>query len=74
MLNLLEDKHPKEAWNVDDPKYCLYHLIIGHPTKNYYILKDKIQPLVDANIIKLLPEQKKIKVNMVSFKFDKAPD
>lgn len=56
MLKLSEAKHPKETGKVDDFNYCVYHRIINHHTKNYYIVKDKIHALVDTNIIKLQPE------------------
>jgi len=31
---------PKEVGKTDDPSYCLYHRMLGHPTKNFYIFKD----------------------------------
>lgn len=35
--------------------------------KDCYILKDKIQVLVEARVIQLKPEQKKITTNMTTF-------
>ena len=40
----------------DNPNYCLYHRMLGHPTKSYYIFKDILQALIDAKVLKLRPE------------------
>ena len=50
----------------DDPTYYLYHMMLGHPTKNCYIFKDVLQALVDAEVVKLRPEQKKVTTNMTA--------
>jgi len=34
LLKLLEIRCPKEVGKADDPNYCLYHRMLGHPTKN----------------------------------------
>lgn len=34
-------------------------------TKNIYIMKDKIEVVVEANVIKLQSEQKKVMANMI---------
>ena len=52
---------------IDNPNYCLYHRMLGHPTKSYYIFKDNLQALIDAEVLKLCPEQKKVTANMTSF-------
>ena len=31
LVELLEMKHPEEADQTNDPKYCKYHRLIGHP-------------------------------------------
>lgn len=36
-----------------NPKYCANHQMICHPTRSSYFLKDQMQTLVDANILKL---------------------
>jgi len=33
-LKLLEAKRPEEVEKIDDPSYCIYHRMLGHPTKN----------------------------------------
>lgn len=58
ILKLSEVKHSEEVRKVDDINYCRYHRIISYPTKNCYILKVKIQVLVDANVINLQPNKK----------------
>ena len=39
--------------------------MLGHPTKNCYIFKDVLQALIDAEVLKLRPEQKKMIANMI---------
>ena len=29
-----EARRPEDVGKVDDPNYCLYHRIVGHPAKN----------------------------------------
>jgi len=65
-LKLSEARRPKEVGKTDDPSYCLYHRMLRHPTKNYYIFKDVIQPLIYAEVLKLRPEQKKVTANMTA--------
>jgi len=40
--------------------------MLGHPTKNFYIFKDVLQSLIDAEVLKLRPEQKKVNANMTA--------
>ena len=63
-LKLPEAGHPEEAGKKDDPKYCLYHRMLGNPTKSCYIFKDVLQALIDADVLKLYPEKKKVTANM----------
>jgi len=63
-LKLLEIRSPEEVRKTDDPNYCLYHRMLGHPTKNCYIFKYVLQALIDADVLKLLPEQKNVTANM----------
>ena len=55
-LKLMEIRCPEEMEKTDDPHYCSYHRILGHPTKNFYIFKDVFQVLIDAEVLKLPPE------------------
>ena len=48
--------------------------MIHHPTIRCYILKDKIQFLVDAGVLTLKSEQKKVSANMISLKFGEIPE
>src|SRR3954471_13456208 len=57
-LKLPEPRNPEEVGKTDDPRYCLYHRGLGHPTKNYWSLKDNLQALVDAGGLRLKTEQK----------------
>ena len=63
-LKLAEIRRPKEVGKTEDPNYCSYHSMLGHPTKNCCIFKDVLQALIDAEVLKLPPEQKKVTANM----------
>jgi len=41
--------------------------MLGYPTKSCYIFKNILQALVDVDVLKLCPEQKKVTANMTSF-------
>ena len=48
--------------------------MLGHPTKSCYVFKDILQALIDAEVLKLRPEQKKVTSNMTSvLQFGKQP-
>ena len=66
-LKLLEARRPEEVGKTDNPKYCLYHRMLGHPTKSCYIFNKIFQALIDTEVLKLHPEQKKVTANMTSF-------
>jgi len=48
---LPELRNPENVGKTDDPRYCLYHRGLGHPTKNYWSLKDKLQALVQLGAV-----------------------
>ena len=50
---LPEVRRPEEVGKTDDPNYCLYHMMLGHPTKDCYIFKDVLQALIDDEVLKL---------------------
>ena len=41
--------------------------MLGYPIKRCYVFKDIFQVLIDAEVLKLRPEQKKVTTNMTSF-------
>jgi len=45
--------------------------MVEHPTTSCYIFKDVIQALIDADLLRLRPEQKKVIANMTSPQFGK---
>src|ERR1700722_1776960 len=57
-LKLPEVKCPEEVDKMNDPKYYFYHRMLGHPTHHCFIFKDTRQALIDAEVLKLRPEQK----------------
>ena len=65
-LKLPEIKRLEEAGKSDDPGYYLYHRMLGHPTKNCYIFKYVLQALIDAEVLQLRPEHKKVAANMTA--------
>ena len=66
-LKLPEAIRPEEVGKTDNPNYCLYHRMLGHSTKCCYIFKDILQTLIDAEVLKLHREQKKVTANMTPF-------
>jgi len=70
-LKLPEVRRPHEVGKIDDPNYYLYHRMLGHPTKSCYIFKDVFQVLIDVDVLKLHPEQKKVTTDMTSLQFGK---
>src|SRR5436190_10567196 len=73
-LKLPDPRNPGDVGKTDDPRYCLYHRALGHPTKSCWSLKDKLQALVDAGALRLKTEQKTAKANMTScIQFDQSP-
>ncbi|KAI3472363.1 hypothetical protein Pfo_031104 [Paulownia fortunei] len=44
-IELPEMKCLEEAGRVDDPKYCKYHHLVGHPIHDCFIFKDKVMQL-----------------------------
>jgi len=72
-LKLPEVRRPNEVGRMNDPNYYLFHRIVHHPTNKCFILKDKIQALVDTGVLTLKSEQKKVTANMVTLEFDTFP-
>ena len=73
-LKLPEARRPEEVDKTDNPNYYLYHRMLGHPTKSCYVFKDILQVLIDAEVLKLHPEQKQVTANMTSFlQFGRQP-
>jgi len=46
--------------------------MVHHPTNKCFVLKDKIQALVDTGVLTLKSEQKKVTANMVTLEFGKT--
>lgn len=65
LIFLLEVKRPYEVGKIDNPKYCPYHCLFSYPLKECFVLKDKIQDLLDSKVITLLPPEKET-VNLVT--------
>ena len=72
-LKLPDVRRPHEVGPTNDPNYCHFHRMFHHPTNKCFVLKDKIQALVDAGVLTLKSEQKKVNANMVTLEFGKTP-
>jgi len=68
-LKLSEVQHPDGVGRTNDSNYCLFYRMVHHPTSKYFVLKDKIQALVNADVLTLKLEQKKVIANMVTLNF-----
>src|SRR4051812_44878558 len=73
-LKLHEPRNPEDVGKTDDPRYYLYHRGLGHPTKNCWSLKDKLQALVDAGALRVKAEYKTTTANITScLRFSQSP-
>src|SRR3954470_14913610 len=73
-LKLPKPRNPEDVGKTDDPRYCLYHRALGHPTKSCWSLKDKLQALFDTGALRLKTEQKTATANMTScIQFGQSP-
>lgn len=55
---------------MDSPKYCSYHHLISQSIEDCFVLKGKIQDLIDSASIYLLEDSIKAPVNQVSITED----
>ena len=60
LIELLEMKRPEKANQTNDPKYCKFHRLVGHPIEQCFVLKDKIMELSHQGKIMELSHQGKI--------------
>src|SRR3954468_11592310 len=47
----------------DDPRYYIYHRNLSHPTVSCWALKERLETLVQADVLKLEPKQKRVSTN-----------
>ena len=53
LIELLECKRLEDIGKVDDPNYCKYHRIIGHPIQKFFVFKEQIMKIAKENKINL---------------------
>ena len=53
LIELPECKRLEDMGKVDDPNYCKYHHIIGHPIQKWFVFKEQIMKLTKENKIDL---------------------
>lgn len=70
ILALQEVKRLDEVGQKDNKKYYPYHRLISHCIEGYFILKGKIQDLIDSGRISFLDDLSKAHVHQVSIKED----
>ncbi|XP_062028715.1 uncharacterized protein LOC133744662 [Rosa rugosa] len=63
-------KRPEEMHRINDPKYCKYHRVIGHPTEKCFVLKDLIMKLAQQGKICLDIEDDVAQSNHAAIIFD----
>ena len=51
LIELPECRQPEDMGKVDDPNYCKYHCIIGHPIQKCFVFKEQIMKLAKENKI-----------------------
>ncbi|XP_059316492.1 uncharacterized protein LOC132067311 [Lycium ferocissimum] len=51
LIELPEMKRPNEAGRTNDPNYCKYHRLVGHPFEKCFVFKDKVMQLANENKI-----------------------
>lgn len=59
----------EEEERTNDPKYCIYHMVISHHIKDCWVFKNKVHDLLDNGVITLEKEDKKVTTNMISIHF-----
>ncbi|KAL0313517.1 UNVERIFIED_CONTAM: hypothetical protein Sradi_5751000 [Sesamum radiatum] len=67
LIELPELKLLEEAGKTDDPKYCKYHRLVGHPIHDCFIFKDKVMQLAHQG--KVLLEEDNATSNSITITF-----
>ncbi|KAL0339231.1 UNVERIFIED_CONTAM: hypothetical protein Sangu_1445200 [Sesamum angustifolium] len=67
LIELPEMKWPEEVGKTDDPKYCKYHRLVGHPIHDCFIFKDKVMQLARQGNISL--EEDNAASNLITITF-----
>src|SRR3954463_16004482 len=57
---------PDQVGMTDDPRYCIYHRNLSHPTTSCWALKERLKTLVQADVLKLEPKQRRVTTNVTS--------
>ncbi|XP_051117866.1 uncharacterized protein LOC127242389 [Andrographis paniculata] len=67
LIELPNSKRPEEAGKVDDPRYCKYHRVVGHPIHNCFVFKDKVMELAHEGKITLEDDSASVNVTSIMF-------
>lgn len=60
-------KQPHEAGKTNNPNYCKYHGLLGHPLERYFVFRDKVMQLARKENIVL--DDEKASSNKISITF-----
>src|SRR5205809_1528048 len=47
----------------DDPRYCIFHRNLNHPTVSCWALKERLEMLVQAGVLTQEPKQRRVSTN-----------
>ncbi|XP_012830541.1 PREDICTED: uncharacterized protein LOC105951637 [Erythranthe guttata] len=72
LIELPESKRPEEAEKVNDPKYCKYHRVIGHPIEKCFVVKEKILRLAQEGKI-IIDTEDVVNTNVASIAHARSP-
>src|SRR4051812_1794370 len=50
----------------DDPRYCIYHRNLSHPTTSCWALKERLETLVQAGMLTLEPKQMRVSTSVTA--------
>ena len=68
-FKLPEVRRPNEMGRTNNPNSRFFHKMGHYLTSRWFVLKDKIQALVDAGVLTLKLEQKEVTANMMTLNF-----
>ena len=54
---------PDQVGMTDDPRYCIFHRNLSHPTVSCWALKERLETLVQAGVLTLEPKQRRVSTN-----------
>ncbi|MQL72607.1 hypothetical protein Taro_004923 [Colocasia esculenta] len=53
LISLPEPKKPADVSKINQPNYCPYHRMVGHPIENCYVFKNEVQKMIQEGLISM---------------------